>query len=96
MTESLSEKIEKEIKGFAEYIYGLSPHNFDFKIKENNYDIRNFVEIKLISLIKERDKKFIKDERRTLQEIFNEWEIDDDVVEWVFTELDKLAKKDLT
>jgi len=41
-------------------------------------------------------KEFIqrlKDE--ILQEIFNEWEIDEDVIEWVFKEIDKLAGDDL-
>jgi len=43
--------------------------------------------------VKEATQNLKKEERRILQEIFNEWEIDDYVVDWVFNELDKAFEK---
>ena len=36
-------------------------------------------------------REFIKRERKVLTKIFNEWEIDEDVIQWVFGELNKEA-----
>ena len=73
--ESLSERIEEAIKGFAEYIYGLSPHNYDFKIKKNNYDVDNFIEFKLMPLIEEKEQEFIKKLKEDIFHQITEWEL---------------------
>lgn len=39
------------------------------------------------------DKFIEKLKEETLTEIFNEWEVGDDVVEYVFVEIDKLVEK---
>ncbi len=77
---TLKEKLEKELKNFANYIYGLSPHNFEFKIEKDNKDIKYFVELKIIPLIKKQDKEFIEElkDELTMDNNFSE-DISDDI-----------------